>query len=312
MRKLLLLLGILLNLLADGHIFIYHRFADARYPSTSISIEKLKEQFEYLKQNGYKVVPLKTLVQKLENNENIEENLVALTIDDGYKSFYDNAYWLFVEYGYPFTMFVYVEATDKHYNDFMSWEQLKELMPLGTLEFHSYGHLHMGNLSEEEIAKDFELGLSKFKANLGFMPEFFSYPYGEYTDKLKQVVSSYKLKALTQDAGGVSEFSDIYALNRTPLGDSSNLKLKLKENSLNATWIQPTSYPKDGILKDIEIKVDSNATKAFLYITKLGSREVKIKNGIIKLSLNEKLKKSRTRLVISIKNHLNTKLLVKD
>lgn len=311
MRNLLLFLGIFVYLQADGHIFIYHRFEDSRYPSTSISIKKLKEQFEYFKQNGYKVVPLETLTDKIEQNETIE-NLVALTIDDGYKSFYENAYSLFKEYNYPFTMFVYVEAVDKKYNDFMSWEQLKELMPLGTLQFHSYGHLHMGNLSEEKIREDFELGLEKFKANLNTQPKFFSYPYGEYTDKLKEITKSYNLKALTQDAGGVSSFSDPYALARTPLGENSNLKANLNEKALNATWIKPISYPKDGILKDIEVKVDSNATKAHLYITKLGSREVKVKNKIIKLSLNEKLQKNRTRLVIGIKNHLNTKLLVKD
>ena len=36
-------------LFADAHIFLLHRFDDARYHSTSISTKKLREDFQYLK-----------------------------------------------------------------------------------------------------------------------------------------------------------------------------------------------------------------------------------------------------------------------
>ena len=52
MTKVFLLLFLLLSpyvLLADGHIFVYHRFDDKRYPTTNISTQELRKEFNYLK-----------------------------------------------------------------------------------------------------------------------------------------------------------------------------------------------------------------------------------------------------------------------
>ena len=48
--------------LADAHILVYHRFDDPRHVSTDISIQNLRAQFEYFKNNGYEVVKLSRLV----------------------------------------------------------------------------------------------------------------------------------------------------------------------------------------------------------------------------------------------------------
>lgn len=47
---------------ADAHIFVYHRFVDTRHPSTSTSLSELGKEFNYFKNNSYKVVKLETLV----------------------------------------------------------------------------------------------------------------------------------------------------------------------------------------------------------------------------------------------------------
>ena len=47
---------------ADAHIFVYHRFVDNRHPSTSTSLSELGKEFNYFKNNSYKVVKLETLV----------------------------------------------------------------------------------------------------------------------------------------------------------------------------------------------------------------------------------------------------------
>ena len=96
---------------ADAHILVYHRFDEPRHASTDISIKNLKEQFEYFKNNGYEVVKLSKLVEALNSGEEIPDNWIVITIDDGYKSFYDKALEVFKEYNYPFAMMIYVEAT---------------------------------------------------------------------------------------------------------------------------------------------------------------------------------------------------------
>ncbi|WP_064000265.1 hypothetical protein [Campylobacter iguaniorum] len=63
MRTLLLLCAFFTWIFADAHIFIYHRFDDARHPS--ISSQALRNQFNYFKQNGYKVVKLDEIIKKV-------------------------------------------------------------------------------------------------------------------------------------------------------------------------------------------------------------------------------------------------------
>ena len=89
------------QLWADAHIFVYHRFDDTRFPSADTTTQQLTKQFEYFKQNNYEVVPLQSIVDKLSKKEPVPDNWVALTIDDAYKSFYDNGLKTFKKYNYP-------------------------------------------------------------------------------------------------------------------------------------------------------------------------------------------------------------------
>jgi peptidoglycan/xylan/chitin deacetylase (PgdA/CDA1 family) len=126
MRYLFFIIISFSTIFANAHIFVYHRFSDDRYPTANTTKQELIKDFKYFKTHNYKVVPLQDIVNKVKNNENVPNNWVALTIDDAYKSFYENGLEIFKQYNYPFSLYVYVKATDKHYGDFMTWEQIKE------------------------------------------------------------------------------------------------------------------------------------------------------------------------------------------
>lgn len=298
---------------ANAHIFVYHRFGDSRYPSTNTTIKELKSEFEYFKANGYKVVPLNKLVIALKQKVDIPENWVVLTIDDNFKSFYTNAFSVFKEYGYPFSIFVYVEATQRGYHDYLSWEQLKEISKYGSIEFHSYGHKHMTYLSDEEIKKDMDKGLALFKKELNMQPKFFTYPYGEYSPRVQKIVKSYGFDSIiNQNMGAVSNSSDIYDLDRTALVGKSNLKYYLKLQTLDAKWIEPTLYPQDNTLKSLHVKTHEKAKNGRVYVTGHGWLQTKLTNGDFNLTLNQKLTKKRSRVIVSVGNKIASKLLIKD
>ncbi|WP_458700512.1 polysaccharide deacetylase family protein [Sulfurospirillum sp. 1307] len=313
MKSFLLLLISALTLWANAHIFVYHRFGDSRYPSTNTTIKELKKQFEYFKNNGYKVVSLDTLVNKLNKKEKIPDNWVVLTIDDNFKSFYQNGLKIFKDYNYPFSLFVYVEATQKGYHDYLSWDELKEISKYGSLEFHSYSHGHMNKMSNEEIKKDFDKGLDLFQKHLSIKPKYFTYPYGEYTSRVKEFVKSYGFKAIiNQNMGAIDSFSDIYDLDRTALVGKSNLANYLKYKALKAKWIEPKAYPKDGVLKSLHVNTNEDKKNATYYISGKGWLKTKLNNGEVNLVLNEKLTKKRTRLILGVGDKISTKLLIKD
>jgi len=298
---------------ADAHIFVYHRFDDFRYPSTNTSIKELIKEFEYFKANGYKIIPLSKLLKSLKKKDHIPDNWVVLTIDDGYKSFYKNGLEIFKKYDYPFTIFISTKASEKGYKDYMSWEEIKECLKYGDVALHSHAHPHLTHLSDEEIKKDTKIAIDIFKKRLGFKPKYYAYPYGEYDDRVKNIIKSFGFEAiLNQNMGAVNRYSDIYDLDRIALVGKVNLKEKLKIKHLRAIWNEPKQYPKDGILKRVEIKIFDDVKKAQLYITDYGWRWVEVKNGIIEKNLNLNLKKNRVRVIVKVKNSkINTKILVK-
>ena len=300
MKYFLLLCLSYLYLNANAHIFIYHRFNDSKHESTNTTLQELEKEFEYFKTNNYVVVPLSKIIEKLNNKEVIPDNWVSLTIDDSYKSFYENGLPIFKKYNYPFTLFVYVEATEKKYPDFMNWEQIKEASKYGEIALHSYSHKQLMKLSNEEIIEDTKKSYEIFEKELGFKPKGYSYPFGEYDDRVKEQIKKFDFEyILNQNNGSVNINSDIYDLNRVALVGKVDLKEKLKYKTLEANWIEPKVYPKDDILKEVKVEVDPSIKNAKLFISTYGWQDIKVKNGIIDIKLDKKLNLKRNRIAIS-------------
>lgn len=299
--------------LADAHLFVYHRFGDDRHPSTNISIEKLREQFTYFKENGYQVVPLEQVVEQIKAKRPIPDTWVVLTIDDNYKSFYENGLAIFKEFNYPFTLFVYVGATHRGYGDFTTWEELREIARYGELEFHSFNHPYMTQLNNEALRKDFQEGIALFEKHLGKKPRYFTYPYGEYDERVRDIAASFGFEAIiNQNMGAVSHRSNLLNLDRSALGENSNLANLLSYRHLDAAWITPKTYPVDSKIGTIEVKVNELSDRAGLYITGLGWQEVPMDRGYIRYDVDQMLTHDRTRLILSVGKKISTHILIKD
>ena len=300
MKYLFLLIISTSYIFANAHIFVYHRFADDRYQSANTTIKELTRHFEYFKQNKYEVVPLSKILDKLEKKEDIPEKWIALTIDDAYKSFYDNGLEIFKKYNYPFSLYVYVKATDKHYGDYMSWEQIKETAKYGEIGLHSYSHPRLQNLSEKEIINDTKKAFDIFVENTNIKPVTYAYPYGEFDEKVtKTLKENFDFRSiLNQNTGSVNNKTNIFDIPRIALVGNVNINHKLRYKTFEAQWIEPKVFPKDGILKKITVKVDKKYKKLKLYITSEGWSDVKVKDGIVDLELNTYLKRARTRVMI--------------
>lgn len=313
MKYFLLLCLSYLYLNANAHVFVYHRFGDSKHESTNTSLQELKKEFEYFKTNNYKVVTVSKIVEKLKNKEKIPDNWIAFTIDDAYKSFYQNGLELFKKYNYPFTLFVYVEATQNKYPDFMTWDEIKEASKYGEIELHSYSHKQLVKLTNEEIIKDTNLALEIFEKNLGFKPKAYSYPYGEYDERVKNEIKNFDFEyIMNQNNGSVNEKSDLFDLNRIALVGKINLEEKIKYKTLEANWIEPQVYPKDGILKHVKVEVNKDIKDAKLFISTYGWQDIKVKNGIIDIKLDKKLNLNRNRIAISTDYYtISNKLLIK-
>lgn len=298
---------------ADAHIFVYHRFNDSGHASTNTSSKVLRAEFEYLKQKNYEVIPLSTLDDALKNNKPIQDNWVVLTIDDSYKSFYHNGLPLFKEYDYPFTLFIYIEATEKNYGDFMNWKQILETQKYGELGLHSYRHLHLVSLTTEQIKQDTLKARNSFKQHLGKRPKYYAYPFGEFDPRVQAAIKSFHFNLiLNQNSGSVDHQSDPYDLDRTALTGENLIKQKLRIKTLPTIWLTPRKWPKNGKIKKIHATIPSDVTDLEYYLSGYGWRRIKAVNGIINETVDLPLKFKRNRLFLKQNERQSSIILVKE
>jgi peptidoglycan/xylan/chitin deacetylase (PgdA/CDA1 family) len=286
-----------------------HRINDFRYPSTDTSVKELKYYFDYLKTHGYKVVKLSTLVKMIKEKKDINK-IVVFTIDDSYKSFYKNGLPLFIKYHYPFTLFVYAKATTEHWGDFMTWKQVKECAKYGELGVHSWAHPHLAMLSDRQIIADTKKALWAFKKYVGYVPDMYAYPYGEYNERVKKIINSFFPIICNQNVGAIDLSTPINDLDRIALTGKVNIAymLKLKRLHLKNLLIKRNK----NVITDIEGKCEKNYPYVFIYITDLGWKKIKTDNGKFLYKPMFHMKKYRTRVIIRYNYKIITKLLLKE
>jgi len=294
-----------LFLWGDGHIFLYHRFDDPKHSYTNVSTKVLIRQFNYLKTHGYKVVNSKELLRKARNGENIDK-LVAFHIDDSFESFYKNGLPIFKKYNYPFTLFVYVEGTDRRFGDFMDWEQIREVSKYGDIEAHSYAHPHLTKLNDIAIISDTQKALDILRSK-AYKIDSYAYPYGEYNDRVKKLLSPLFKYIYNQNEGAIDKNVDFKDVPRIALTGDVKIASRLKIKNLKV--IDFKVERKGNIITKISGKVPYK--KVEVYITKLGWRWVKTKNGYFEYYPNFKLKKFRNRVILKYNNEISAKMVTK-
>ena len=210
----------------EARIFIYHRFADSRYPSTNVAGDIFAEQLEVLDREHYTVLSLGRVVERLAANQELPDKCVVLTVDDAFNSFVESGWPLIRRYGYPVMLFVNTASTGQP--GYLNWGQLRALEQQG-VEIGSHGnqHLHLATPDagesvaawEDKVRAEFARSRAEFQRELGHVPKLFAYPYGEYSPALIELVkaSGYQA-AVAQQSGVASRFSDLYSLPRFPMG----------------------------------------------------------------------------------------------
>lgn len=206
--------------------FIYHRFDEARYPSTNISSEIFRDQLDYLKNNGIEVISLGEIAERLQAGRSLPEHAVALCADDSYRSFSAVAMPLVRKYGFPITLFVNTGAVGTP--GYLGWDELKVLVEQGVeIGNHTTTHPYLVELADGEdfeswrqrVRRDIVKAQDDFETHLGIRPELFAYPYGEYSDAVVTIIKELGFKAaFAQQSGVIHDRSQLYHLPRFPMG----------------------------------------------------------------------------------------------
>ena len=196
---------------------MYHRFNEDKYPSTNIQMDVFNNQMQIIKNNGYKFYDPKFFVGEFDKPK--QEKKILITIDDGFRSFYDEAWPYLKKNKIPFILFVSTEPVGKF--GYMNWDQIREVdqSEFGYIGHHSHTHKYLIDMKEEDFINDIETATEIFKKELGYSPPIFSYPFGEYSLFMKNYISKNFKVAFGQHSGIVDINKDKFELPRFPINE---------------------------------------------------------------------------------------------
>lgn len=173
----------------------YHDFSETeRETAMRIRTSKFRKQMEAIRQLGIPVIPMADFIAWKDSGKAIPDKAIVITMDDGWKSSYTDAFPILKEFGYPFTIYLYKNYVDGG-GKALTTAMIKEMMANGaTIGSHSVSHPFPQTVKSfrkkgaEAYDKflDTELGESKrfLEGKFGVTVDSFAYPGGYFTEEM--------------------------------------------------------------------------------------------------------------------------------
>lgn len=206
--------------------FIYHRFDDNRYPSTNISVEIFTQQLEFLREENIPAVSTRQISERIARGEALPAHGVMITVDDAYRSFYEEGMPVIRKFDIPVALFVNTDAVGTP--GYMTWDEIREVAQEGVeIGNHTASHAylvekHAGESFarwQQRIHDDIQKAQQAFKRELGVAPDIFAYTYGEYSSEVISILKDLGfIVAYAQQSGVIHDQHDPFSLPRFPMG----------------------------------------------------------------------------------------------
>lgn len=175
-------------------ILLYHRFGATVADGMTITTPVFEAQMKYLHDNGYKVIPLRQLVDYYRGKAPAPgPKSVVIVEDDAHKSVYSDMLPVIKKYRFPVTIFTYPSAiSNAKYA--LTWDQMRELGKTGLFDVQSHTYWHPNfkkerrKLSQAALDALVNSQLTKSKrrleTELGTKVDMLAWPFGIYDDYL--------------------------------------------------------------------------------------------------------------------------------
>ena len=197
-------------------ILTYHSI-DASGSVISVAPQKFREQMEFLKRNKFPVVPLSLVAAWMRGEDKIPDGAVAITFDDGFLNFYESAFPVLQDCGFPATVFLvaghcggrnnwYGQHTGIPVMDLMGWDRISELSRSG-VDFgsHTMNHPDLSRCSAAQAADEIAQSCEMIQKQTAKPPLFFAYPYGVRSEASADIVR----RAFEGACSVIMDFADL-------------------------------------------------------------------------------------------------------
>jgi peptidoglycan/xylan/chitin deacetylase (PgdA/CDA1 family) len=228
---------------------MYHRFNEPKYPSTNIQMDIFKEQIKIIENSNTIFIDPNNLDKEISAIHKTKS--ILLTIDDGFSSFYENAWPYLKNKKIPFILFISTREVGK--NGYMTWDQIREVQKskIGIIGNHSHTHDYLVDMDKEKINYDIDQSIKILKKELGYNPNYFSYPFGEYSLDFINIIKQNFNFAFGQHSGVIDLSKDNFQLPRFPINEKYGDLERFKSVINLLPLYYKNIFPKENYLTDI-------------------------------------------------------------
>jgi peptidoglycan/xylan/chitin deacetylase (PgdA/CDA1 family) len=230
-------------------ILAYHKVESRKELGlTSISPERFRKQVNFLRQSGYTSILPQFLLE-----QTYLAKPILITFDDGYEGIYKYVYPLLKECGFTATVFLttgYIgsynrwDASPGPRFMHLNWKQIIEMSDNGIcFGSHGVNHVFLTRRNTETIKYELETSKKILEDRIGKPVHFFSYPYGNYNERIIEFVreagydAAFSLQPEILKAGDTANFK--YVLPRIAIyriDDMYAFKSKIGNANSNALF----------------------------------------------------------------------------
>ncbi|BHH86289.1 polysaccharide deacetylase [Desulforhopalus sp. 52FAK] len=121
----------------------------------------------------------------------------------------------------------------------MNWQEVKEMQESGLITFgaHTANHVMLDQVSLSEAEREIVQSFQSLKANLGFTPDVFAYPNGNYNLEIKSLVRKHGFKvATTTKRGRLCAYNDLFEIPRIGMHQDVSSTISLLQARILLRW----------------------------------------------------------------------------
>ncbi len=190
--------------------------ADAYRLDLSVPPELFAAQLDRILAEGYTTISLEQLLRHLVQGAPLPEKPVIITLDDGYRDNYENAFPLLRERGMTAAFFIVTDFIDEGRPEYLTWDMVREMRDAGmTIGSHGRNHVSLKEQDTDYLIWQALGSLETIQYELGERPWFVAYPGGEYDQATIDIFKSANYWAgLTTIQGATHRSDDLFQLRR--------------------------------------------------------------------------------------------------
>ncbi|MDQ0898341.1 polysaccharide deacetylase family protein [Paenibacillus sp. V4I7] len=226
-------------------VLVYHHIDDQVQGSVTISTKLFEKQLEAMQRKGYHFISMDEFKSFKSEGTAIHENAILVTFDDGYKSFYTNAFPILKKMRIPAVNFVITKDLDNPAGTLLpslSREEIRKMRkeyagidfqchsdglhamsngkPLLTNKITQNGVTETDDEFKVRVLNDSRTGLSKLiELNGSKTVDSYAYPFGSYDDQTITYLQEVGVKfAFTTKSGITTKETDPMQIPRINAG----------------------------------------------------------------------------------------------